>query len=298
MECPERHSRTLLAVNLGLLANVALAVIKTSVGVLGHSPALLADGINSTSDVVYSFVVRLFVGLAQRPADDEHPYGHRQLESIAALLIGAFIVTTAVAIFVESVDHAYELWAGLTGSPGAARLALGVALATIVLKLFLTWFTRRIGRETANPAVAAMASDHRNDVFAAVAVSIGIFLGRQGYPWVDPAAGAIVALLILRTGLEILRDSASDLMGAVPSSELRQRVESVVRALDGVRQVEEVHAHRFGPYLVLNIMIGVDGHLTVSQGDDIATAVEQALERDIEFVRRVHVHYHPVANGT
>ncbi len=295
MECPHRERRTLLAVNLGLLANAVLAAVKTGVGIVGHSPALLADGINSTSDVVYYIVVRLFVGLAQRPADDEHPYGHHQFESIAALLIGAFIVTTAVAIFVESADHAYELWAGLAESQGAAALALAVAMATVVLKIGLTWLTRRIGRETANPAVAAMASDHRNDVFAASAVCVGVFLGRQGYPWVDPLAGAAVAVLILRTGLEILRDSSTDLMAAVPGRELRERVECVVGALDGVREIEEVHAHRFGPYLVLNVMIGVDGKLTVAQGDDIATAVERALQTEVEFVRRVHVHYHPVA---
>src|SRR5450830_549023 len=86
-------------INVGLAANAALALLKTSIGILGHSDALLADGINSTSDVVYYIVVKIFMRLADKPADAEHPYGHRQLESVAALVVGAFVITTGIAIF-------------------------------------------------------------------------------------------------------------------------------------------------------------------------------------------------------
>ncbi len=95
----ERDKKSLLAVNLGLGINVGLAALKTTIGVIGHSPALLAEGINSTSDVAYYVVASIFVRMANKPADDEHPYGHQQLESIAALVVGSFIVTTAVAVF-------------------------------------------------------------------------------------------------------------------------------------------------------------------------------------------------------
>jgi cation diffusion facilitator family transporter len=95
----QRERQSSLAVNLGLVANLFLAALKTSIGVLGHSPALLADGINSTSDVAYYLVVIVFMKLAREPADTEHPYGHSQLESIAALIVGSFVITTAIAIF-------------------------------------------------------------------------------------------------------------------------------------------------------------------------------------------------------
>lgn len=293
VESKDRQHRTLLAVNLGLAANVILTGLKTVVGIVGNSPALLADGINSASDVVYYVVVRLMVAFAHRPADENHPYGHRQLESIAALLVGSFVITTAIAIFFESVDRAYDLWTGTAQSEGAAVAALVVAVATVALKFGLAAITWRIGRETANPAVVALASDHRNDIFAAGAASLGIFVGRRGYPWVDPLAGAVVAMVIFRTGLLILRDASADLMDTVPGAELRAKVDAVLSRVPGVRQVEEVHAHRFGPYLVLNVMVGIDGHLTVAEGDGIASAVERALEEEIDFVRRVHVHYHP-----
>lgn len=283
----------MLAVNLGLAANLALAALKTTIGIVGHSPALLADGINSTSDVAYYVVVRVFMGLARKPADDEHPYGHRQLESIAALVVGAFVLTTAVTIFWDAVNKVYDLLYRQGDFGGASLGALTVAAFTVAAKIVLTIVTRRIGRQTKNPAVFALAYDHRNDIFAASAALVGIFLGRLGYAWVDPLAGAVVALVILRTGIEILRESTDDLMDTLPGKELDQQIRRVVLDLPGVRQVEETQAHRFGPYLVVNVTIGIDGGLTVVEGDRIALQVESALCRQIDLLRRVHVHYHP-----
>jgi cation diffusion facilitator family transporter len=297
MKTSLRERQSIFAVNLGLGINILLAALKTTIGIIGHSPALLADGINSTSDVAYYVVVRVFMGLASKPSDEEHPYGHRQLESIAAMVVGAFVLTTAVAIFWDSVNKVFDLWTGSSDFGGASVYALIVALATIIIKIALTLITRRIGRQTENPAVSALAYDHRNDIFAASAASIGIFLGRMGYTWVDPLAGAIVAVVILRTGIEIMRESSTDLMDTVPGKALNDKVRQIVMNTAGVGQVEEVLAHRFGPYLVLNVTICVDGMLTVTEGDHIATAVEQALSEGIDLVQRVHVHYHPAAEG-
>lgn len=280
-------------VYLGLFTNLALAGLKTTFGILGHSPALLADGINSTSDVAYYLVVMVFMRLARKPPDPEHPYGHRQLESIAAVVVGAFVITTAIAIFWNAVNEVYDYVIGVSSPVGAASSALVVALFTVVLKLGLAVFTGQVGRQTQNAAVTALAFDHRNDIFSASAAAVGIFLGRLGFLWVDPLAGAVVALLILHTGIEILRDSASELMDTVPGQPLAQRITGLLQAVPGVEQVEEIHAHRFGPYLVVNITIGVDGALTVARGDEVASQVERTLYRNVEFLRRVHVHYHP-----
>ena len=116
----------------------------------------------------------------------------------------------------------------------------------------------------------------------------------MGYPWVDPLAGTVVSLIILHTGVEIIRSSTEDLMATLPGKKLAKEVKDLLEPLPGVKAVEEVHAHRFGPYLVVNLTIGVDGSLTVYQGDEIATEVESSLLENIEFMRRVYVHYHPL----
>ncbi len=281
------------AVLVGLLANLLLAVLKTGYGVIGHSPALLADGINSTSDVAYYIVVSIFVRLANQPADDEHPYGHSQLESIGALVVGAFVITTAVAIFWNSVDTLYALFTGVGDFVGGTRGALAVAAFTVILKIALTWYTEQVGRQTENTSVMALAYDHRNDIFSALAAGVGIYLGRMGYLWVDPLAGALVAMVILGTGIQILRESTSDLMDTVPGKTLQAQVFDVLAEVGEVQRIDDVHAHRFGPYLVVNITICVDGDIPVREGDRIATLVETMLKEQIDWLQTVHVHYHP-----
>ena len=289
----DRDSKSLLAINLGLGINILLSVVKTTFGVLGHSPALLAEGINSTSDVAYYIAAGIFARIARKPADNEHPYGHRQMESIATLVIGSFIVTTALAVFWDAVDKVWDFVDGRSSGQASHPFALWVALVTVAIKVILTWHTRKLGRETRNPIVDALAFDHRNDLFSAGAAAVGIFLGQRGLPWVDPLAGAFVALFILRTGIFVLRESSFDLMGVVPNRDLAEHVRDLLKDIKTVRQLEEIQAHRFGPHIVMNVTIGVDGNLSVSQGDAIASRVESLLAGSIPNVRRVHVHYHP-----
>jgi cation diffusion facilitator family transporter len=288
-----RDEKSMFAIQLGLLANIVLAVVKTTIGVTGQSSALLADGINSTSDVAYYIVASIFMRLAAKPADREHPYGHRQLESIAALVVGSFVITTAVAIFWDSINRAYNFLTGATQPDRLAAITLYVALGTVLVKIFLSLYTRRLGVQTGNATVMALAYDHRNDIFSALAAATGIFLGLRGYFWVDPLAGALVALVILGTGIEILRETSIELMDAVPSEQIENQVDDLLKDIPGVNELEEIQAHRFGPYLVINVTICIEGSLTVHEGNEIADQVERKLYENISLLRRVHVHYHP-----
>jgi cation diffusion facilitator family transporter len=281
------------AIDLGLAANALLAALKVAFGVFGHSGALLADGVNSTSDVAYCVVVKICMVFAHKPADAEHPYGHRQLESIAAVAVGAFVVTTAIALFWDALDAVYGLLTGQGSPPQVRSAALWVALATVLSKLALTAYTRRVAKQTGNAAILALARDHRNDVLSALGAAAGILASICGVVWADPVVGALVAVVVLATGIQIVRESAEDLMDTVPSSALESQVRALLRDVSSVHDVEEVQAHRFGPYLIIHLTIGIDGEITVREGDRIATDVEHRLAREIALVRRVYVHYHP-----
>ena len=246
--------------------------------------------------MAYYIVVGIFMHKSNKPPDEEHPYGHRQLESIAALLVGSFVITTAIAIFWNSIDAIYDLIVGVSEFSGASQAALWVALFTIVLKWGLSVYARRVGENTHNAAVLALARDHRNDLYSAAAAAIGIFLGRQGILWVDPLAGALVALIILHTGIEILRESSAELMDDVPTQALAQEITILLSNNPDVIAVEELRAHRFGPHLVVNVTIGIDGSLSVAQGDAIASDVERLMYDHIDYLRRVYVHYHPAGS--
>ncbi len=296
-ERSERNAACDFAVNAGLWSNVFLALLKTTVGIAGHSAALLADGVNSTSDLVYYIAVKIFVRLSRQPPDEEHPYGHAQLETIAALVVGAFIVTTGVAIFWDSADRGWHLYKGLSDGAAVSRFALWTALFTIVLKLGLAAKTRAIGAATGNQVVMALAKDHVNDVMASMAAAAGITLALLGHAWVDPLAGAVVSVFILKTGAGILKDSAAELMDAVPGRELDAGIREALSGVEGIKSVEEVHAHRFGPHFTVNVKFCVDGSLAVRDGDRIATLAEKAVYEKFPRVRKVYTHYHPQKKG-
>ena len=290
-----RDSLTSLTVNLGLVCNILLSVAKTTVGILGHSPALLADGVNSTSDMVYYIAVKIFMHQARKPADSEHPYGHRQLESISAIVVGAFILTTGIAIFWESVNKVYDILSGHQTGQGASYLALYIAAGTFILKIFLYYFTRNSTHKTGNPTLKALANDHLNDIMASVAVVVGIVLGKLGWFWMDPAAGAIVAIYIIKTGIGIILESSGELMDSFPDEEFKNDLRSIALSSEGVAMIEDLGIHRFGPYFMVHMTICVKGDITVDAGHIISENVERKLfERYPNELSKVMIHYHPL----
>ncbi|MDD3536620.1 MAG: cation diffusion facilitator family transporter [Candidatus Cloacimonetes bacterium] len=293
-----RDRLTAISVNLGLLCNVILAALKTSVGIFGHSPALLADGINSTSDVAYYIAVKIFMTHAKKPADKEHPWGHRQLEPIAAIVVGAFILTTGVAIFWGSINQVYELFSGSASARIASLWALVIALATFFLKIFLYFFTRKAAKNTHNPTLRALANDHLNDIMAALAVVVGLLMGKLGYPWMDPAAGAIVAIYIAKTGVEIIMDSSSELMDRVPDEAFVRDLQSIAKTVNSVQGVQDVSMHRFGTYYTLHLTLSMVGKLSLEEAHAKSHEVEKLLKQRFgDSLKEVHIHYHPLSQN-
>jgi len=289
----KRRRTAELVVNIGLFFNIFLAAVKVITGIIGHSRALLADGINSVSDVIYFIVVKIFVRLSDKPADQEHPYGHHQLESIAALVVGAFVITTGAAIFWDAVNTVFDLFTGAIQPKPIRFFSLSVALGTIIVKVFLMLHAGSMGKKTGNLAIKALAKDHRNDIFSSAGAAAGILFSLLGASWVDPVAGAVVSVIVAKTGFDILREASSDLMDNVPGDEIAARIHEILNHISGVITVEDIRAHRFGPYMVVNLTIGVDGRQTVAAGDQIADSVEDALTGGIEMLHKVYVHYHP-----
>jgi len=292
-----RSKKARLAVNFGLACNAVLAAAKLGLGILGHSEALLADGVNSISDVVYFLVVKFFVKLSGKPADEEHPFGHFQYETVAALVVGAFVITTGLAIFWDAVNTVFDMIRGETEIAGIKAFTLWIVFGTILVKFLLMIQALRIGRATDNLAVKALARDHRNDVFASLGVGIGILLSLFGFVWADPIAGAVVAVIVAKTGFSILRESADELMDTIPGEKLKKQFAEALKDVPGIRDIEEIHAHRFGPYLVAIIMITIDGNLRVVEAEAISAAAERKLREDVDMLRRVFIHTHPTRMG-
>jgi cation diffusion facilitator family transporter len=288
-------------VNLGLFYNIVLALFKTVFGIIGHSTALLADGIMSTSDVVYYIAVKICLKMANKPADEEHPFGHKQMELIASIVIAAFIITTAITIAWTSIDTFFDLYAGEAEASKVSiftLLAFYIAIFAFVSKIILATYTQYIGNKTKNPAIKALATDHLNDIFSAVAVIVGIaFTVVFHIPWVDPIAGVLVSFFILRTGIEILKDAANGLMDISPNEEMQGLVAQAIDTFPEEIKIESILSHRYGNFYSLNITIGITPEMSISQADNLADNIEKRLLEMDTYLKYVFIHYHPKKEG-
>ena len=211
----------------------------------------------------------------------------------ASIIVGAFVLSTAVAIFWDSLNKVYDYFAGKGNQSETTVLALAVVFFTIIVKIILSWYTSKVGKENSSSAITAVAKDHRNDILSAGAAGVGILFNLLGFLWIDPLAGAFVALFILKTGVQIIRDSAEELMRTSPESSVYREIERNVKQISGVDGIEEVYVQYFGMYMMINITIFVNGEISVREGDLVADKVEEILYKNIEYLKKVNVHFHP-----
>jgi cation diffusion facilitator family transporter len=274
----------------GLAVNVVLAVVKLVAGFVGHSIALVADAVNSLGDGLTSGVILYALGIAQRPADREHPYGHSRAESIAALSVAVLIGASAIGIAIESLrslgrTHAMPpVW------------TLWIAAGNAIIKESMYQYKRRVARRTGSQALVAGAWDHRSDALCSVAVLVGLALARYGGAsliWADKAAAIAVAGLILLATIKLFRRSASQLMDEQAEDETLAAIRRVAEQAPGVVRVEQIRARRSGLEMFVDIHIEVDSSLTVSEGHRIGHDVQRRLVETMTPISEVLVHVEP-----
>lgn len=273
---------------VGLVANVLLALAKFTLGTLAGSTAVVADGFNSAGDIFATAIGWAGYRVAQAPPDDNHPYGHGNFESVAGLVVGAILVVTGAFVSVEGLRG---LFAGPSEPP--ELLALWVALATAGVKEVLYRYVSTVGRRLNAPSLLASARDHRADVFVAVTVVGGVLGARLGWPWLDPAAAAVVGAYIAWMGWEPVRHNIGVLLDEAPADVVAE-VRAAAGEVDGVRGVDNVRVHPLGSHYYVDLEIAVDGALSVHQGHELAHAVERRILDEVDHVRDVTVHVNPV----
>jgi len=279
------------AVLLGLGVNLALGATKLIGGILGNSFALISDAVNSIGDSFSSLVVLFGLHVAQRPADQEHPYGHTRAEAVASLSVALLIAFSALLVGWEAIEL---LRRGDHGMPSA--WTLWIAGANAILKEGLYRFNLRIGRQTNSQSVIANAWDHRSDALCSLAVLIGIALVRWGGPafsWADGGAALVVVAAILWASGRLFYISASQLMDRQADSEVVDEIRTVAGKVPGVRGVETLWVRRSGLEFFADIHIEVDPAISVAEGHRISHLVKDKLVDHFAALRDVLVHLEP-----
>ena len=271
-----------------------LAAVKIVGGVLGHSYALIADGIESLLDIFSSLVVWGGLRIASRPPDDDHPWGHGKAEALAALAVSLTLLLAAAGLAVQSVREI------LTPHHAPAPFTLAVLAAVVVVKELLFAWISRVARTLGSTALAADAWHHRSDSLTSAAAFVGIclaLLGGRGWESLDDWAALFACGVIAWNGVRLARLAVADVMDAAAPVDLERRIRATARAVAGVLDVDKCFARKSGTGWLVDLHVVVDGRLPVVDGHRIGHDVKRALRASPLGILDVLVHIEPGASS-
>jgi len=291
----ESESNKKLAVRvtaIGLFANVFLAVMKLTAGVLAHSSAMISDAVNSVSDVFSTFIVMIGVRAAHRQRDQEHQYGHERMECVAAIVLSVILAGTGFTIGISGIEKIRSgFLENSLRAPGI--LALVAAVATIVIKECLYVCTKSAADRTKSMALLASACDHRSDVLSSSCTFIGILGARMGLPVLDPIASVIICSFILKSAIDIFRKAMDQMVDKSCSEETIHSMKEVIRSVKGVEHIDILRTRLFGNKIYAEVEITVKGSITLLEAHAIAENVHAAMEENFPDVKHCMVHVNP-----
>lgn len=280
---------------IGIIANVLLTIVKAIGGFLSGSRALLADALHSASDIVGSIVVLFAVKIANKPPDEEHPYGHGKAENIASIIVALLLIVVGVEISISSI----KIFFGDT-PPAPSMLAIYILIGSIILKEILFQYKNILGKKLQSPALISEAWHHRSDSLSSVAALIGVSLANLGeyigvdyFIYGDAIAGIVVSVIVIKVGYDLAKDAANIVLEKVLGPSEIVKYEKTVQAVKGVIEIDQLLARTHGQYVIIDIKLSVDPKISVDEGHDIAVKVKIALSEMHDEVEDVFVHINP-----
>lgn len=276
---------------IGAAINLVLSVLKIVGGVALASPALVADGVHSLSDLASDVMVLWGLRHAERAPDDDHPYGHGRFETLATLALAALLALTGLGILWDGVTH---LMAPLQQAPGLA--ALGIVAVSIVVKEGLYHYTMRVARQTGSALLQANAWHHRTDALSSVVALVGIGASQLGFDWGDPLAAMIIALMLLRVAWGFGKTAADELVDTQAPDALRQALETSLAASPGVEGLRDLRMRQHGARAVADVSIMVDPLISVTEGHRIAEAARTGALAQVDALEDLIIHVEPAGH--
>ena len=289
----DEFSRVAYRVSIvSIIWNVILSAAKLFAGIAAHSGAMVSDAIHSASDVVSTVVVIIGVKLSSAGPDAEHPYGHERMECVAALILSGLLFITGLGIGFDSVKKIIGAFNGeALVIPG--RLALIAAVASIIVKEAMYWYTVKAARKINSSALMADAWHHRSDALSSVGTLVGIGGARLGLPVLDPAAAGIVCLLILKVAYDIAADSISKLVDRSCDPETVDQIRRIVAAHPDVYGIKKIYTRLFGSKFYVEIEVLAHSTMGLTEAHQLTHALHDAVEAAFPNIKCCRVYVLP-----
>ncbi|OGI38948.1 MAG: hypothetical protein A2140_08285 [Candidatus Muproteobacteria bacterium RBG_16_62_13] len=282
---PERFRASLRVTLFNLTSNLLLTVGQVIVGSLGHSQALVADGLHTLSDLVADFLVLFALAHGRKGADAEHPYGHERIETAVTMILGVILIGVGTGIAVRATIKLASAEAFITPS----MLTLWVAIGTLLAKEAMYHYTMHTANRFDSNMLRASAWHHRSDALSSLIVAAGIGGSLLGFAYLDAVAAIVVAAMIVKVGVELAWQSLRELVDTGLGAEEIARLRAVILGVDGVRALHLLRTRRVGGQALADVHIIVDERVSVSEGHQISEAVRHRLMKTAQ-VTDVLVH--------
>lgn len=271
-----------------IIVNILLCIFKILAGIIGKSSAMLADGVHTLSDVLATVIVIIGLKVSSKDADHDHPYGHEKYEPIFAKIISVILILTG---FFIGYEGAKALINKDMHTPG--QIALIAAFVSIIIKEGMYWYTIKIAKKLKSISMEADAWHHRSDAFSSIGTFAGILGARMGIKALDPIAGIVVSIFIIKVGIDFWLKSSKELVDYSADDEVIDKIREITLSINGVHEINDLKTRIFGNKLYVDIEISVDGDLSVKKGHDIAQRVHDNIEMEIEDIKHCMVHVDP-----
>ena len=272
---------------ISMIFNLFLLVIKFVIGILFNSQGLIADAINSFGDVFSSIVTYVGGKISEKPADEDHEFGHGKAEFVASFLIGIFMIMVSFETLYKSIVSIVN-----KTSFTFSYLLIAVPLITIITKISLFVYCKTKAKKYSSLLILSNAKDHRNDVLLSTGVIIGIICGYYGIYYVDAIVGIIISLVIIITGIKITKEAYDILIDKCINIEIVNEMKKQIVDTVGVRHIDSIKSKPTGSLHMLIVKISVDPLMTVKDSHTIAGIIREKL-RNFEGVYDAVIHINP-----
>lgn len=281
---------------IGFFVNVVLSVGKLIAGIVGHSGAMIADGVHSISDFFTDLVVLVFVRVSAIPKDEDHDYGHGKFETLATIIIGLALFFVGAGILYKSI----KLILCVVGGESIAQpkaIALIAAAVSIIVKEILFQYTRKEGEKANSPVMVANAWHHRSDALSSIGTFVGIggayFFG-QKWSVLDPIAAIIVGILIVKVAYDLIKPGIGEMLERSLPKELEDEIEQLVLTNKNFSDIHNMKTRRIGSAIAIELHVRVPGNMTVTESHNATEDVEAKLKAHYGPRTQVILHVEPI----
>jgi cation diffusion facilitator family transporter len=277
-----------------MVVSAMLACSNIVIGLLANSTSVVATGFEFAGDVLASSIVLIGMGVAARPADENHPYGHGRFETLSAFAVGGILAAAGVMICYQSLQ------AVGAKHPPPGMSAMVALIAAIVLRGIMSSVKFRVGRRLRSSALIADAWNDAVDILSALAAFAAVGLATYDpvrFLAADHYGGFVVGIVVVITGIRVLRDASIELVDTMPSPELTREILGVARSVAGVQGIDKVFARKTGLQYHIDLHLEVDPTLTVAASHAIGGLVRATLKHELPWVADVLVHVEPSRNS-